>query len=686
MLDKETSWVAASSYFDRSVQLATSRQMTAVELFTIAATLKSLNQLKLAAELYKIWIAYNGDNDLLGIIYFNYGTALNESGDRVGAINAFREGIRLKPDFYSSYVNLGRVLEDVGLSGDAVSQWLTLVKALPMVNADTVKHKLVALHQIGRVLENNYNDAPAEDALKQSLDINIDQDEIIQHWIALRQRQCKWPVIAGWEADKKKKLIAGISPLSLANLADDPMFQLANAFRYNKQAIGLCPHPPLEAGSPLPAPHERAPHERLRIGYVSSDLREHAVGFAMTDVFETHDRERFEIFAYYCGIDRDDGIKQRTKDAAEHWLDITPMSDEEAAQKIRDDEIDILIDLNGYTKSARTRVFAMRPAPVAVNWFGFPGTMGSPYHHYMIADPVIIPPQNERYFSEKVLRLACYQPNDRKRLVAPDTPTRAEMGLPEDAFIFCSFNGTQKLTELTFDRWLAILEQVHDSVLWLLSSTSTTDESLRARAREKGIAEERLIFAGKLANPVHLARYPLADLFLDSFPYGAHTTGADALWMGVPVLTLQGKSFASRVCASLLTAAGIPELICETGDDYVRLAVELATHRDQLDILKQRLIGARDICRLFDTSSLVADLEALYLEMWNDFEAGRLPRPDLKNLLIYHEIAVDFDHEKTELLSEEDYLALYREKLAHWHATYPLEADTRFWNEDGISG
>jgi len=677
MLDKETSWVAASGYFDRSVQLATSRQMSPVELFTITATLKSLNQTKLAADLYKIWIAYNGDNELVGIIYFNYGTALNEAGDKAGAINAFREGIRLKPDFYSSYINLGRVLEDVGLAGDAVNQWLDLVKNLPMVNADTVKHKLVALHQIGRVLESNFNDAAAEDALKQSLDIHVEQDEIIQHWVALRQRQCKWPAIAGWDVEKKRKVVAGISPLSLANLTDDPMFQLANAFRYNKQSIGFCPLPPIDHKS------HRATHERLRIGYVSSDLREHAVGFAMTDVFETHDRERFEIFAYYCGIERDDAIKQRTKDAAEHWFDISAISDEEAAQKIRDDEIDILIDLNGYTKSARTRVFAMRPAPVAVNWFGFPGTMGSPYHHYIIADPVIIPPEQERFYSEKVLRLSCYQPNDRKRLVAPDTPTRAEMGLPDEAFVFCSFNGSQKLTQLTFERWLSILEQVQDSVLWLLSSTPDTDESLRRRAREKGIAAERLIFAGKLANPFHLARYPLADLFLDSFPYGAHTTGADALWMGVPVLTLKGRSFASRVCASLLTAAGIPELIADSGDDYVRLAVELAQHRDQLDMLKQRLIASRDICRLFDMRSLVADLEALYVGMWRDFETEQLPVPNLRNLLTYHEIALDLDHEKIELLDDEEYAALYREKLMHWHATYPIEPDIRLWTEEG---
>ncbi len=650
--------------------------MPAGELFSICATLKAMYQGKLACDLYKTWIAYNGENELIHIVYFNYGTALNDAGDRTGAINAFRECIRLKPDFYPPYINLGRVLEDIGLAGDAVSQWLKLVNDLPMINGTAVMHKLVALHQIGRVLENNFNDEAAEDALKQSLEISLDQEEIIQHWIALRQRGCKWPVVSGWENVKKERLIAAISPLSLANLTDDPMFLLAKAYLYNKQSIGLCPSP---RSSLSPADTAKRRHERLRIGYVSSDMREHAVGFAMTDVVEVHDRARFEIFVYYCGIKRVDSTQQRIKTAADHWLDINDLTDEQAAQKIADDEIDILIDLNGYTKSARTRVFCMRPAPVAVNWFGYPGSMGSPYHHYIVADPYVIPPDQELYYSEKVVRLPCYQPNDRKRVVAEHRPSRQDAGLPDDAFVYCCLNGMQKLTSLTFRRWMNILSQVPGSVLWLLAGTSDTNERLRRLAVSQGIESNRLIFAEKMANPHHLARYPLADLFLDNLPYGAHTTAADALWMGVPIVTLPGRSFASRVCASVVHAAGIGELVCASPDDYVARAVELGRDRAKCAAIRKKLVSERDTCLLFDTPLLVSHLEKLYMQMWTDFEAGALPAPDLSNLDIYHDVALDLDLEKTELLTDDEYRRLYREKLTHWHSTYPIKPDDRLW-------
>jgi len=652
------------------------RQMPPGELFSVGSTLKSMRQEKLASDLYKTWIAYNGDHELIYVVYFNYGTALTDAGDRPGAINAFRECIRLKPDFYPPYINLGRVLEDVGLAGDAVNQWLALVNNLPMINGNAVMHKLIALHQIGRVLESNFNDEAAEDALKQSLEINLDQDEIVQHWIALRQRGCKWPVVSGWENVKKEQLIAAISPLSLANLTDDPMFQLAKAYQYGKQSIGLCPSPQAKLTSAASA---RRRHDRLRIGYVSSDMREHAVGFAMTDVIETHDRAGFEIFIYYCGIKRIDPTQQRIKTAADHWLDINDLTDEQAAQKILDDEIDILIDLNGYTKSARTRIFCMRPAPVAVNWFGFPGSMGSPYHHYLIADPYIIPPEQEIYYSEKVVRLPCYQPNDRKRAVAAHRPSRQEAGLPEKSFVFCCLNGMQKLTSLTFQRWMKILHQVPDSVLWLLTGTSETNNRLRQLAASQGIRPDRIIFAEKMANPQHLARYPLADLFLDNLPYGAHTTAADALWMGVPIVTLPGRSFASRVCASVVKAAGIGELVCASPDDYVARAVELGRNPLKCNAIKEKLVTERDTCLLFDTPLLVSQLEQLYKQMWADFEADALPSPDLSNLDIYHDVALDFDLERTELLTDEEYHDLYLEKLAHWHSTYPIKPDHRMW-------
>ncbi len=580
-----------------------------------------------------------------------------------------------KSDFCPPYINLGRLLEDGGQVGRAVTQWMALVDKLPAVNGESVAHKTTALQQIGRVLESLHKDESAEDALKQSLEIDPNQLEVVQHWLALRQRQCKWPVVAASERIGKAGLLAGISSLSLANLADDPMFQLAKAYHYNKKAIGRPSRRPPIYGAAAARRHSG----KLRIGYVSSDLREHAVGFAMTDVLELHDRESFDIYAYYCGIGRTDPTRARIETAVDHWTDINGLSDEQAALKISQDGVDILIDLNGYTKDARTKVFAHRPTPIAVNWFGFPGSMGSPYHHYLIADAHIIPEESEIYYSEKVLRLPCYQPNDRKRVVAEKRPSRRDARLPDDAVVYCSLNGMQKLTSITFERWMTILAQVPDSVLWLLTGADETNERLRQAAAQRGIAPERIIFAEKLLNPEHLARYPLADVFLDNFPYGAHTTAADAIWMGVPIVTLPGRSFASRVCASVVRAAGLGELVCDTPEAYIARAVELGRDRDKLAAIREKLIAGRDACLLFDTPTLVRHLEDLYRRMWSDFERGELPVPDLSNLEIYHEIGLELDLENIELLTDDAYRSLYEEKLGDWDSVFPIRPDARLW-------
>jgi predicted O-linked N-acetylglucosamine transferase (SPINDLY family) len=654
------------------------QQLSIIDLFKQAQRLEELKTPQEAADLYKSWIAGNGANQLLHAVYFNYGVALSKSGDHAGAINALRECIRIKPDFYSPYINLGRVLEDSGQLSTAVTEWLALVNRLTVVNGDTVKHKLLALQQLGRVLESTSNDGAAEDALRQSLDIKAEQPEVIQHWIALRQRQCKWPVLEGTEYIEARTLIRHISPLSLANLADDPMFQLGRAYKYGKDSIGV----PSSAGLQRPAARAWAKREKLRIGYVSSDLREHAVGFGMTDVLETHDRQHFEIFAYYCGIPRSDPTQVRAKGSVDRWTDIRPLSDQQAAAKIAEDGIDILVDLNGYTKDARTKVFALRPAPILANWFGFPGTMGTPYHHYIIADPIVIPEGSELYFSERVVRLPCYQPNDRRRPVSSRAPARPDEGLPEKAFVYCCLNGMQKLTLPVFEAWVRILSEVKGSVLWLLGGAQPTNARLKQMAEQKGLAPDRLVFAEKKPNPEHLARYRLADLFLDTFPYGAHTTAADALWMGVPVLTMPGRSFASRVCASVVRAAGMDDMVCPTAEAYVRRAIELGKSREKLAAAKRKLAAGRDTCLLFDTPKLTRHLEDLYRAMWRDLETGSLPVPQLANLDVYCEAgeALTLEHEGAlSGLSDDACRRLYVEKLTARHETYPLVADQRFW-------
>jgi predicted O-linked N-acetylglucosamine transferase (SPINDLY family) len=676
MSDQPVELKAGTELFNDSVNRAVSRKLSIADLFKSTATLDSIDQKHLAVDLYKSWIAYNADNNLLYAAYFNYGVALMALRDNVGAINALRECIRLKPDFQPPYINLGRALEDSGQNGQAVTEWLALVNQLSVVNGDSVAHKTTALQQIGRVLEAAQSDTAAEDALKQSLDINPYQHKVVQHWISLRQRQCKWPVIAEWDRVSKKDLLTGISSLSLACHADDPMFQLAKAYHFAKNTLGR----------PKPTPRRQAmagrrePH-KLRIGYVSSDLRDHAVGFAMTDVTEQHDHEHFEIFAYYCGIKRTDATQQRIMKAVDHWVDITGLNDDQAAAKIAEDGIDIVIDLNGYTKDARTEVFARRPAPIAVNWFGFPHTMGTPYHHYIIADSTIIPEGDEIYYSEQVVRLPCYQPNDRKRVVAERRPSRAEAGLPENAFVYCSLNGMQKITPRVFQRWMAVLAGVPGSVLWLLTGGKDANERLRKVAGEQGVSPERIVFAEKMANPDHLARYPLADLFLDSMPYGAHTTAADALWMSVPILTLAGRSFASRVCASLVRAAGVEELECATPESYVARAIDFGLHREKLAGIRAKLAAGRDSCLLFNTPNLVGHLEDLYRQMWSDFKRGALPVPDLRNLDIYHDIGVELDLGSIETLTDDGYRSLYNEKLAEWNSCYPIMPDDRLWCE-----
>lgn len=308
--------------------------------------------------------------------------------------------------------------------------------------------------------------------------------------------------------------------------------------------------------------------------------------------------------------------------------------------------------------------------------------MGTPFHHYIIADEHIIPKGDEIYFSEKVERLSCYQPNDRKRTVSDKTPSRSDEGLPEGAFIYCCLNGVQKITPQMFDCWMTILSRSPGSVLWLLSAAEDTHARLRDLAAEKGVSRERLIFAAKKPNPDHLARYPLADLFLDTHPYGAHTTAADALWMGVPVLTVPGKSFASRVCSSLAHAAGIGELACPTKEIYVARAIELAGNPAKILELKARLNANRRSSLLFDTPRLVRELENAYRRMWEEFRSGRRPIPDLTNLEVYHDVGVELAGEGEVPPTRDEYRQRYRDKLEVRNLMSPIRPDARLWSEE----
>lgn len=668
--------------YSTALQKAGTGALSISELIDAATACVASRQVEPARQLYRTWISRNREHPLLFVAHFNCSTLDTQIGDAAAAIDSLEQAIALNADFMPAYINLGGMLERAGAPDKALELWRTAVNRPVPINGNMVNYARTALKQTARVLSDHQQIEAAEAAVQLCLDINPNQQDIIEQYIALRLAQCKWPVVVGRDNLDRKSLVSGIHPLSIAVYTDDPLLQLASAERYTR----LSAH---EGRLSLDADRRHVRIElsgrRLRVGYVSSDLRDHAIGYLMAEFFELHDKRDVEVFAYYCGPASTSALTNRIKAAVEHWTDIRSLSDDEAAGKIADDGIDILVDINGHTRDSRTGVFARRPAPVQVNWLGYPGTMGTPYHHYIIADDWIIPAESEIYYSEKVVRLPCYQANDRKRVVAAYRPTRGDAGLPDDAFVFCCFNGTHKISRFTFERWMEILKRVPGSVLWLLDATAETKNRLGDFAESKDISRTRLVFAPRQHNAQHLARYVLADLFLDTAPYGAHTTASDALWTGIPVLTLSGRSFASRVCGSLVRAAGLNDLVVTRPEDYVERAIILGNNRAEIEAYKRKLQGGHNTCHLFDMETLVGCIENLYRTMACDHNKGRTPEPDLINLNAYLEVGIEQDHEEREMLAVADYHGLYKSKLARRHLARPMLPDQRLWTAQDIA-
>ena len=657
-------------------QRARSQQLSLADLMQSAETLTEAGLQPQAIDLYKTWLAFNEENPLAHLAAFNYAVALRDAGDAVGAIHALQACLKQNPAFGPAHINLGRTFEDCGQLDPAVRQWMAYADATAEITPEKAGHRLMVLQHTGRVLESAGRLEEAENILWQAIELQPAKPEAAQHWLSIRQHLCKWPVVTPSQHVTARQLTDAQSPLTLGCYADDPLFQLAKAHRYNKSLVG---RPDISAAPRRKVRMKLESGERLRIGYVSSDLRQHAVGFALSEVLELHDKDSVEVFAYYCGdAVTGDPVQERIRNVVDCWRDIAALDNAAAARLISDDEIDILIDVNGYTKHARTAIFAYRPAPVIVNFCGYPGSMASPYHQYMITDGYIIPPENEIYYTEKVLRIACSQPVDRKREIAP-RPTRAEAGLPKDAFVFACFNGMQKITAECFARWLAILKQVPGSVLWLLGENESATKRLREKAAAAGISADRLVFAPKIPNPKHLARIALADLFLDTHPYGAHSTGADAITMGLPVLTVPGKTFPARFCASIVAAAGIPELICASPEEYVQRAVALARDRKALAAIREKIAQHRETSVLRDMPALARRLEELFRQMQGEAERGETPVPDLTNLDVYYEIGAELVQANPAFEDEAAYRRRYGAKLAQWHDFSPLPHDSRLW-------
>lgn len=366
--------------------------------------------------------------------------------------------------------------------------------------------------------------------------------------------------------------------------------------------------------------------EKIRIGYFSADFHNHATSYLMAGLFELHDKAAFELIGFSFGPDRDDAMRRRVASAFDRFIDVRDRSDKEIAQLARELGIDIAVDLKGYTEYGRVGIFTYRAAPVQVSYLGFPGTLGTDFMDYLIADPTLIPVASRAHYSEKIVYMPhSYQVNDSRREVAEVPLSRATAGLPEDAFVFCCFNANYKILPETFDCWMRILAALPGAVLWLFEGHPESAVNLRREAERRGVAGERLIFAEPLPPAEHLARVGLADLFLDTRPCNAHTTASDALWAGVPVLTWLGRAFASRVAASLLKAVGLPEMIAETQKAYEALAVELARDPVRLAALREKLVTQRAHAPLFDTRRFARDLESAYRTMHARSVAGLAP-------------------------------------------------------------
>jgi predicted O-linked N-acetylglucosamine transferase (SPINDLY family) len=375
----------------------------------------------------------------------------------------------------------------------------------------------------------------------------------------------------------------------------------------------------------LPARWQPRRHQKIRLGYLCGEFRQQATSLLAAGLFEHHDKDRFELFA--IDNDRSDGspMRARLEAAFDHFIPIAGLSDDAAATVIAKAEVDILVNLNGYFGLPRMDVFARKPAPIQVNYLGFPATLGASYMNYIVADRIVIPEDERRFYDEKVVWLPdCYQVNDDRRAIGPQ-PSRAEHGLPRDAFVFCNFNQSYKLLPEIFAAWMRIVSATPGSVLWLWENNPAFVRNLRKEAEARGVSADRLIFAPSLDHAAHLARLKLADLALDELPYNAHTTASDALWAGLPLLTCRGTAFPGRVAASLLTAIGLPELITENLSDFEARAIALAASRDKLAGLRARLAENRTTTPLFDTGRYGRHLEAAYQIMWEKFQRGEAP-------------------------------------------------------------
>ncbi len=550
--------------------------------------------------------------------YFFLGNILRELSRPADAIDAYRHAIALRPNFADAYCNLGSIFLHQTKLDEAVEAYREAI---------ALKPELAEAHcNLGAVLETQGKVAEAIAAYEAALERNPGLLGARMQLHHQRRYACDWKDFEAEEAELLALLVKcdkPVPPFSILSMNAKPDEQMRVA-RLWAQCFAQY------AGKRFDHSHRRKPKDasqRIKVGYLSGDFHRHATAHLMVELFERHDRGRFEFIAYSHGLDDQSEMRWRLRKAFDGFVDIKDMTAIEAAQTIFDDGIDILVELKGYTQHARNEIASLRPAPVQVSYIGFPGTMATDFIDYIIADPFVLPFDQQPFYSEKIVHLPhCYQPNDTRRRIAEKTPARAYYGLPESAFVFCCFNNSYKITPGIFAVWMRLLGALPQAVLWLFDCNPLVKNNLRREAEKCGVEADRLIFAPREPSAEHLARQRLADLFLDTLPYNAHTTASDALWAGLPVLTCVGDTFAGRVAGSLLRAVGLPELVTSSLQEYEMLALRLASEPALLFALRQKLLVQRLTAPLFDITRTTRDLEAAYMRMWETWASGAEPQ------------------------------------------------------------
>jgi len=530
------------------------------------------------------------------------------------ALTNYDHAITLRDSYVEAYSNRGGVLQELGQHEAALASYATAIKLNPSFAA--------AHHGNGFSLLRLQRFEAAIASYDKAIAIEADRKYLLGMRLHAQMQICDWTNLTS----ELKTLTEGLQarepvsvPLPVLAVVDSPALDrsVAEIWVQNEYPSDTSLGPIL--------PRKRS--GKIRIGYFSSDFCEHAVSLVTAEVFELHDRSRFEITAFAFGPRPNDPMRARLQRAFDRFIDVRDRSDKEVALMARDLGIDLAVDLNGYTEFGRTNIFALRAAPIQINYLGYPGTMGAEYMDYLIADHTVVPEAQRRHYAEKIVYLPnSYLPHDSTSEIAAKKISRAELGLPEEGFVFCCFNNNYKIVPSIFSSWMRMLGRTDNSVLWLAQNDPVTARNLRREAVLRGVGAERLVFSSRVESRAqHLARLRCADLFLDTLPYNAHATATDALWAGLPLITLCGESFAARVGASLLAAIGLPELITSTPKQYEDLAVELATNGELMRDVKAKLLRNRLTAPLFDTGSFTTHLGSAYEMIFERYHAELPP-------------------------------------------------------------